>query len=765
MNLCKRSSDQSSNGTEEDPRPYLINQRYGTDNDILKQKKYYVTGDEFSVGRSQDATLSIPDTFVSRNHCIVKKKLKENSESSWFLHHLAGDRSSTWINGIRLKPEEVIELNTNDLIEFSDKRNFSFRFHAPDIELERKRAKRALEEEQEKEKEALTIAAKLMANELEQERMKKEKEELELKMQERIQMLEAQYQKEKEELEEKIKTDNLERKKLAEERALLEEKLAQEKLLAEQKFKDEKLELEDKLKGLEETVKKIEDEKLRKEEERKQLEEEAERIKATLAEKETALKETAEQLKKDGEYEENIKKMTEELDKVKSDLIQNLDKQSLLEKQLKDTAGSSYLIAKTELLESFGEVVESELQCSICNELYIEAMVLQCMHTFCAYCLNKWKKRKKECPVCRAKIKTENRAFIWDSFIDKMVSKLSEDLQQRRKQLIAERAGNGSTSQTASVTPASSSVILPHVITTNGGTYQVANINTLSRLNTSMPRAPTAQTIRVAVPVTSTGMIASAHPSLARGPNVRGPFISGVRLLGSIDLTQNRPNILPRTPSTPRAASSSSASRSSTDRNNAVLAAARAALAGRSTPVASSRSSSSSTHSLSPSRSSARLRAKRRRVPTESSNPDEVVDIEEPTTSEPIVIEDAVIEIPDESTTPASTNATSVSSDSDDDNVIVVPVRRLNRSNPTDSPQPSTSSSEPPASNSRTSKRKRDTTIVLSSDSGRNSSDSNSDTDSSSVEGHFDYEYNGGRCWDCGRRGHWARACPENRLY
>lgn len=49
MNLCKRSSDQSSNGTEEDPRPYLINQRYGTDNDILKQKKYYVTGDEVRI--------------------------------------------------------------------------------------------------------------------------------------------------------------------------------------------------------------------------------------------------------------------------------------------------------------------------------------------------------------------------------------------------------------------------------------------------------------------------------------------------------------------------------------------------------------------------------------------------------------------------------------------------------------------------------------------------------------------------------------------
>lgn len=49
----------------------------------------------------------------------------------------------------------------------------------------------------------------------------------------------------------------------------------------------------------------------------------------------------------------------------------------------------------------FGEIMESELQCSICAELFVSAIVLNCSHTFCKYCITMWKKKKKDCPICR----------------------------------------------------------------------------------------------------------------------------------------------------------------------------------------------------------------------------------------------------------------------------------------------------------------------------------------------------------------------------
>ena len=61
------------------------------------------------------------------------------------------------------------------------------------------------------------------------------------------------------------------------------------------------------------------------------------------------------------------------------------------------------------------------------------------MHTFCQFCISQWKKNKVECPICRAPIKTEGRSFVIDSAIDGIVSTLSEEMQQRRKELIQQR--------------------------------------------------------------------------------------------------------------------------------------------------------------------------------------------------------------------------------------------------------------------------------------------------------------------------------------
>lgn len=51
-----------------------------------------------------------------------------------------------------------------------------------------------------------------------------------------------------------------------------------------------------------------------------------------------------------------------------------------------------------------GSVLEEELSCPVCCEIFRDPVVLKCSHSFCKACLQQfWKKRtsKRECPVCR----------------------------------------------------------------------------------------------------------------------------------------------------------------------------------------------------------------------------------------------------------------------------------------------------------------------------------------------------------------------------
>lgn len=75
------------------------------------------------------------------------------------------------------------------------------------------------------------------------------------------------------------------------------------------------------------------------------------------------------------------------------------EKNSLLENICTDAPGEG--TSKEATLNQFGELMESELQCSVCAELFVEATTLNCSHTFCKYCITMWKKKKKDCPICR----------------------------------------------------------------------------------------------------------------------------------------------------------------------------------------------------------------------------------------------------------------------------------------------------------------------------------------------------------------------------
>jgi len=88
------------------------------------------------------------------------------------------------------------------------------------------------------------------------------------------------------------------------------------------------------------------------------------------------------------------------------------------------------------------DILESELQCSICSELFINAVTLGCAHTFCEFCINSWKRKPyshHQCPICRSSIKLEIKSLVLDQYIERIVDKMDPDLAEVRRELIVQR--------------------------------------------------------------------------------------------------------------------------------------------------------------------------------------------------------------------------------------------------------------------------------------------------------------------------------------
>merc|ERR1719228_262340 len=73
-----------------------------------------------------------------------------------------------------------------------------------------------------------------------------------------------------------------------------------------------------------------------------------------------------------------------------------------------------------DMMDNFKELAETQLQCAVCSELFVEATSINCGHTFCNYCISEWKKKKANCPVCRTDIKQMVQCKILDEYVDKV---------------------------------------------------------------------------------------------------------------------------------------------------------------------------------------------------------------------------------------------------------------------------------------------------------------------------------------------------------
>ncbi|NWS33794.1 RNF8 ligase, partial [Polioptila caerulea] len=130
--------------------------------------------------------------------------------------------------------------------------------------------------------------------------------------------------------------------------------------------------------------------------------------------------------------------LMEELNRNKKDFEEIIRAKN---KELEETKEEKEKVRaqKEEVMNQMNDVLENELQCTICSEHFIEAVTLNCAHSFCSYCINQWTKRKVECPICRQEIKSKTRSLVLDNCINRMVEKLDVEMKEHRLSLIRER--------------------------------------------------------------------------------------------------------------------------------------------------------------------------------------------------------------------------------------------------------------------------------------------------------------------------------------
>lgn len=94
-----------------------------------------------------------------------------------------------------------------------------------------------------------------------------------------------------------------------------------------------------------------------------------------------------------------------------------------------------------DMMDNFRELAETQLQCAVCSELFVEAVSVNCGHTFCDHCIGEWRKKKNNCPVCRTDIKVAAPCKVMDEYVDKVYEQfISEGGRIQRNILKEERA-------------------------------------------------------------------------------------------------------------------------------------------------------------------------------------------------------------------------------------------------------------------------------------------------------------------------------------
>ncbi|GFO10220.1 E3 ubiquitin-protein ligase rnf8 [Plakobranchus ocellatus] len=481
---------------------------------VKKYRLFKLDKDQVTIGRSGEVTYAILSNMISRCHAVIDRR----EDGSWDLT----DKKSlngVYVNGRQLVPFQPYTMQDGDLIQLgvatspNTPAEFIYKFYSSlKVRVEKKSNKR-LKTELSSQKDTLS-ASEAMGSDSEQELKRKKpneegmnspskslRQQMELSQKEQA-VKEAEYQ-----------------ARLAEMERLLKEK-EDKQLEVQQQLERERQERECQAKEVEELKQKEQAILLEMQNKQEQLEKEKELLKqkmqeeleANLRDREQALraqlasqrealmnekKQIEDNLQKEMEkaLEEKNKELEKELQEQKQKLEKVIEKkeleQKVLESQLNETKEESAtakmqaLKARDDVLSNFVDLMEMELQCTICNELFIKATSLNCAHVFCKLCISQWMKVKKECPNCRTAITSQVQALALDSYIDRMVEQLNDELKQRRTELLEIRKAE---QEKFDVVAAGPSTTQPSIIIVGGGAAQGASSSSSTTSSTNTRR-------------------------------------------------------------------------------------------------------------------------------------------------------------------------------------------------------------------------------------------------------------------------------------
>lgn len=111
----------------------------------------------------------------------------------------------------------------------------------------------------------------------------------------------------------------------------------------------------------------------------------------------------------------------------------------LVRQQIKLTENEQEKIHGEFLQKDAQEMLENDLSCAICQDIYINPLILNCSHSFCKFCVYRWLTKNKKCPQCRMAVTFQAENLALRNIINKMVQKSSEQFQKNRKNNVDQR--------------------------------------------------------------------------------------------------------------------------------------------------------------------------------------------------------------------------------------------------------------------------------------------------------------------------------------
>lgn len=404
----------------------------------------HVDKTEFKIGRSRDNDEIILDILISRRHCVLTCE----GDDEWSITDLSS--SVTFVNDVPLTTGASKTLHDGDVVRFSTSEKYVYRFNLvgnrkskkPRLENEQMldvfMRQKTFAENQECQKKVFTD--ELQVKQKEQDELKQRLETL-LKEQDVTKDSAEEYKKEITTLECKIEEKNVQIQSLYTQFEELLKKLDDERRQFEKELKDEKEKWQRAL-----NVTKLEKEMLelkmtslmenkdKEEKDKSKLLEEKIFLEKKLQETEKALKE------KEAKEEAALNNVAGPSNPNDSCIVLEIVNPLY---EIIDLTNVSQLTTVEEpqenIVNKVSNVMEDQLTCSICSELFVKAMTLTCMHTFCQYCIKRWMKKKRICPICRVPIKSMTKSIVVDNFIDSMLENLPIQCKKLRKEIIEAR--------------------------------------------------------------------------------------------------------------------------------------------------------------------------------------------------------------------------------------------------------------------------------------------------------------------------------------